>query len=294
MAKLTFYTVDVFAERKYEGNQLAVVRNAASLSDQLMQRIAKEFNYSETTFILAEEPGEAGYPVRIFTPDEELPFAGHPTLGTAFIIQQEILGKQVESLSLSLKVGSIPVEFRRSGEGTVLWMTQVPPTFGDSIEIERLAAVLNLSATDFDDRFPIQEVSTGIPFILVPLKSLASVKKARIARDPYFELVEQTAAKAIFVFAPETYHAENDLNVRLFADYFGIAEDPATGSANGCLAGYLAKHRFWGEPSIEARSEQGYEIGRPSLLLLRATDEGESIRVEVGGRVAMVVRGELI
>jgi len=294
MKKLDFYIVDVFAEEKYAGNQLAVVRDARSLSDVRMQRIAKEMHFSETTFILSDKERGGGYDVRIFTPEQELPFAGHPTLGTAYVVQQRILEGKVDKLVLNLKVGQIPVTFSYEGKHPdVLFMKQAQPVFGRSFDVSIISEILSLSSKDVDNRFPIEEVSTGVPFILVPLKSLDVVKRARINRDKYFKLVEKTQAKSILVFCKETYNRGNDLNVRVFADYFGIPEDPATGSANGCLAAYLVRHRYFGRPQVNVQVEQGYEIGRPSLLLLKAEDKAGRIDVHVGGRVVMVAEGTL-
>ncbi|MHC4193018.1 MAG: PhzF family phenazine biosynthesis protein, partial [Planctomycetota bacterium] len=258
MPKLTFYILDVFAEEKYAGNQLSVVRDAGALSDAEMQRIAKEMNYSETTFILLEAQRDGGYDVRIFTPENELPFAGHPTLGTAYVIQQEIIKKQVEAVNLNLKVGQIPVAFNyRDGQADILWMKQIEPVFGLTIEPAPISEVLGIDRGDIDERFPIQEVSTGLFSTIVPLKTLDAVRRAKVARDKYFRLIEALQAKAILVFCPETYHPVNNLNARMFCDYYGIAEDPATGSANGCLAGYLVKYRYFGEAKIDVRVEQG-------------------------------------
>jgi trans-2,3-dihydro-3-hydroxyanthranilate isomerase len=294
MNPCTYYVVDVFAEEKYAGNQLAVFRNAHSLSDTKMQKIAKEINYSETTFILSEEEQKGGYDVRIFTPEKEVPFAGHPTLGTAFILQQEIIKKPIQQVVLTLKVGQIPVTFTYSRE-TIdsLWMKQIEPEFYQTFDPRLISEVLSLEPSEIDDKFPIEEVSTGLPFIIVPLKSLNAVKRARIAKDKYYELIDNTRAKAILVFCPEPYNKENDLNVRVFVDYYGIPEDPATGSANGCLAGYLVKNSYFGKDSINIRVEQGYEIKRPSLLYVKA-QKNEGITVYVGGKVIPVARGEFI
>jgi trans-2,3-dihydro-3-hydroxyanthranilate isomerase len=295
MAKYQFYILDVFAEEKYAGNQLAVVRDAAALSDNQMLRITSEMNYSETTFILSEEPRQGGYDVRIFTPGAELPFAGHPTLGTAFVIQREIMKEPAETVILNLKVGRIPVTSGPGGkEKDILWMKQINPIFGQVIEPESISRVLDLDESEIDDRFTIQEVSTGLPFIIVPLKSLDAVKRAKVNRDECFKLIEDTQAKMILVFCPETYNRENDLNVRVFCDYYGMPEDPATGSANGCLAGYLVKNRYFGNDRIDIRVEQGYEISRPSLLYLRAENKQEKIDVSVGGKVIMVAKGQLL
>lgn len=289
-----FYIVDVFAEEKYAGNQLAVVRDAAGLSDSDMQNITKEMNYSETTFILSDEQRNGGYNVRIFTPAEEVPFAGHPTLGTAYVIQREIIKEPAETIILNLKVGQIPVTFNYTGkEKNVLWMKQIEPTFGQIIEPEQVSEVLGIYEKDIDERFPVQEVSTGMFFMIVPLKTLDAVKRAKIDKDKYFKLIENRQAKAILVFCPETYIKENDLNVRVFVDYFGIPEDPATGSGNGCLAGYLVKHRYFDKDQIDIRVEQGYEIARHSLLYLRAENKEGQIDIFVGGKVAMTARGEL-
>jgi trans-2,3-dihydro-3-hydroxyanthranilate isomerase len=295
MRKLTFYILDVFAEEKYAGNQLAVVSDAGGLSDEQMQKIAKEMNYSETTFILSTESQNGGYDVRIFTPEVEVPFAGHPTLGTAFVIQQEIVEKRVKTIKLNLKVGQIPVNFNYEGpQPGILWMKPIEPVFGEVFDAGEVEQILTIEKEDIDERFLIQSVSTGIPFVFVPLKTLDAVKRAKVIKDKLFDWIKDKAAKVIFVFCPETYNRENDMNVRLFADAYGVPEDPATGSANSCLAAYLVKYRYFGSSKIDIRVEQGYEIGRPSLLYLRAEDKDGEIDVSVGGKVVMVAKGELI
>ncbi len=287
----TFYIVDVFAESKYAGNQLAVVRGAGDLPEDALQKIALEMNYSETTFVLGEEEsGEAGgYDVRIFTPEEEVPFAGHPTLGTAYVIRREILEHPAESVTLNLKAGRIPVTF-----GEVLWMRQLPPTFGATFDPALAARVLNLEEADLDDRHPVQEVSTGLPAVVIPLKGLDALRRCRVDRERYLDLVSGTEAKNLYVFCPEPHEGGNDLAARMFADYYGVPEDPATGSAAGCLAGYLVEHRYLDASTIDVRVEQGYEIGRPSLLYLQAAREDDGVSVSVGGKVQMVARGELL
>ena len=295
---MNFYIVDVFAESKYAGNQLAVFTGdgVAALSDTEMLQIAREINYSETTFILSNEIKNGGYDVRIFTPKKELPFAGHPTLGTAYIIQQEIIKSQVKQVNLNLAVGQIPVEFNYLNEATdVLWMRQKSPIFEQKFDPEIIASVLNLEIDEIDSKYPIQAVSTGIPFIIVPLKTHASLKKAKVNLDKYFHLIKNLKAQEILIFCPETYHKDNDLSVRVFADSLGVPEDPATGSANGCLAGYLVEYSYSGKTSVNVRVEQGYEIGRPSLLLLKSQrNEQQEIEVFVGGKVVMVAKGEFV
>jgi trans-2,3-dihydro-3-hydroxyanthranilate isomerase len=295
MGTLTFYIVDVFAEEKYAGNQLAVFREGNSLTDIQMQRIAREMNFSETTFIISETPREGGFDVRIFTPKEEVPFAGHPTLGTAHIIRQEILHGGAAVIHLNLKVGQVPVTFSNGGgQDNTYWMKQIEPIFGETLSADVITPVLGLSPNEIDHRFPIQEVSTGLPHILVPLRSIESLKRARVDKERYFTLIEKRWAKPVLIFCPEPHESRNDVSVRMFADFFGIPEDPATGSGNGCLAGYLVRHRYFGRESIDIRSEQGYEIGRPSLLFLRAEEENGNITVSVGGNAITIAKGEFV
>jgi trans-2,3-dihydro-3-hydroxyanthranilate isomerase len=192
---------------------------------------------------------------------------------------------------LNLKVGQIPVTFGRDG---YCFMQQVQPVFGRQHQPAALADVLGLDISDIDERFPIEEVSTGLPFFIVPLKGMVALKKAGVHKQKYLDLIKDAEAKGIVVFCPETHEPQHEISVRVFVDYYGVPEDPATGSGNGCLAGYLVRHRYFGKESIDIRAEQGYEIGRPSLLLLKAGQKGTGIDVEVGGRCALVARGEFI
>ncbi|MBN1536483.1 MAG: PhzF family phenazine biosynthesis protein [Anaerolineales bacterium] len=294
MRNIPFYIVDVFAEGRYTGNQLAVFRSGDAISDSEMQQITKEMNFSETTFVTSETLRHGGFDVRIFTPGEEVPFAGHPTLGTAHIIRTEIQPATKDKIILNLKVGQIPVTFDDTQpDETIYWMKQISPTFGELLTAETIAPVLNLNPSDIDTRFPIEEVSTGLSHILVPLRSLDALKRAKSVSERYFELIANRRAKAILIFCPQPHKPENDISVRMFAEYYGVAEDPATGSGNGCLAGYLARHRYFGKTCIDIRAEQGYEIGRPSLLLLRAEDRDDHIDVAVGGKAMTITRGTL-
>lgn len=294
MNGVTFYIVDVFAEERYAGNQLAVIRGARSLSEFEMQKIAAEMHFSETSFVLSDEPRNNAWDVRIFTPAREVPFAGHPTLGTAYVIKRHIFETSVDEIVLNLKVGKIPVMFEKDEfDSEILWMKQMHPTFGRIFTAAQVSQVLNLQANDVDQRFPVQEVSTGLPFIIVPLKTLDAVKRANVAATE-LENISKELQAGILVFCPETYKKENSLNVRVFAHHYGVPEDPATGSANGCLAGYLSRYRYFGEERVEVKVEQGYEIGRPSLLLLRAEKMQGEIDVRVGGKVLLVAKGQLV
>ncbi|MEQ8674586.1 MAG: PhzF family phenazine biosynthesis protein [Aggregatilineales bacterium] len=295
MGNLKFYIVDVFAEQKYAGNQLAVIRGAEGLSTDEMQTLALEMYYSETTFIPTDGMRDGGFDVRIFTSDTEMPFAGHPTLGTAFVVNQFILPEPAKKVILNEKVGPIPVTF---GDDGVLWMRQNPPTFGETFDHAEIASIIGLAPEQLDSRFPVQIVSTGIPFTIVPLTTLYAAQHIKIDWDRFNALMNPhvigSALNGILVFSPEPYEAENDLNARVLFDTPTMPEDPATGAAQGPLASYLSKHHYFGTDAVDCRVEQGYEMRRPSLIMLKAHDKGEHIEVNVGGRVQMVAEGELI
>ena len=296
MAKaLMFYVVDVFAERKYAGNQLAVFANAGGVPARTMQKIARETNFSETTFIRSNKENNGGWDVRIFTPEEEVPFAGHPTLGSAYIIQQMLMRRKVNEVRLNLKVGQIPVQFKYQGKNpSLLWMKQNAPIFGKRFDAGKTAKALGLKSTAIDRRVPVQEVSTGLPFIIAPLKSLDAVRRAIMNTPDFKSLLKGAKARCILIFCPRTYYKDNDLNVRVFAPFYGVPEDPATGSANGCLAGYLVKNRYFGTDVISVKVEQGYEIGRRSRLYLKARKTKGKIEVLVGGKVRLVAKGTFV
>ncbi|MEO0946588.1 MAG: PhzF family phenazine biosynthesis protein [Cyanobacteria bacterium J06641_5] len=297
VSAIQFYIVDVFAVGRYTGNQLAVFLNAENLSATQMQLLAREMNYSETTFVLGSCPqaNSGGWRVRIFTPAAEIPFAGHPTLGTAAAIDRFVATTPQSTLQLDLAVGAIAVRIDRAAE--TVWMRQPQPEFTAPLTADRiaqLAAVLGLEPAEIDARFPVQAVSTGLPFFIVPLKTLAALRSIRTNREAYFDFIAETTAKNILAFCPQTRQPENQLSVRVFCDYLGIPEDPATGSANGCLAAYLAKHEYFGTAAAAVRVEQGHEMQRPSLLFLEAAKTATGIAVSVGGQVVPIARGELL
>jgi trans-2,3-dihydro-3-hydroxyanthranilate isomerase len=290
----TFYFVDVFAEEKYAGNQLAVITDAQGLSDSQMQAIANEMHFSETTFIVSSQKSNGGFDVRIFTPRTEVPFAGHPTLGTAYVISHFLESKVINPIAINLKVGQIPVYSKKARKGgETLWMRQNSPEFGRKFLVNQFASNLGLDISDFESSYPIQEVSTGLPFIIVPLKTLEAVEKARVSPLLQFDLAKENPS-GILLFCPQTCREENSLHVRVFVDAFGIAEDPATGSGNGCLSAYLSLYRFFGTPKVNIAVEQGLEVRRPSRLYLRAEAEAGQISVHVGGQVFPIAKGELL
>jgi trans-2,3-dihydro-3-hydroxyanthranilate isomerase len=284
------HLVDVFARERYAGNQLAVVESGGRVSDAEMQSFAAEIGFSETTYVESRTPP---YRVRIFTPEAEIPFAGHPTLGTAHVLRESVAEGRPDEVVLDLDVGEVPVEVRDVDGVETLWMTQQPPDFGDRLAPDRLAAVLGLPAGAVDDRFPVQVVSTGLPTVVVPLVDRDALTGIDLDRAAYDAVTGDREAKNVLAFCSDPREEANDLAVRVFAPFYGVPEDPATGSSNGCLAAYLARQAYFGSGTVDARVEQGYEMGRPSTLGLRATDRGDDVRVEVGGRVRPVARGHL-
>jgi trans-2,3-dihydro-3-hydroxyanthranilate isomerase len=291
MKQRTFYMVDVFAEDKYSGNQLAVVTESDGLTSDEMLQITREMHFSETTFICSDKQPNGGFNVRIFTPGEEVPFAGHPTLGTAYVLSK-ILQKQASGpVLLNLGVGQIPVTQR----GDLFWMTTNAPSFGRTYAIEDFAPILNLEAKDFDSRFPIQVVSTGLPFIIVPLTTLKAVQRSRINVEALVKLIgDPRESREILVFGPETHSPDCQLSVRVYVPLFDIPEDPATGSGNSCLAGYLSEHQVLGSRTVDIQVEQGMEIGRPSRLYLKASQTETGHTIQVGGKIQLIAKGALL
>lgn len=293
--KIPFVIVDVFAERRFSGNQLAVISCNSDLSREQMQDIAREMHFSETTFINPSKMKDTHYPVRIFTPEHEVPFAGHPVLGTAFVIREMIMKHPGETLILGLQVGEVQVTYSHEiGKPSVYWMKQPAPIFGRTFDKADVAASLCISEDTIDTRFPIEEVSTGLPFIIVPLISLKAVQSARLNTELHTSLITDSEAKAIFFFSSETINPENKIHARMFGPYYGVLEDPATGSASGCLTAYLVKHGYFKKKPDNILIEQGYEIHRPSLIRCRAEMVSGRINIEVGGSVFLVATGELI
>ncbi|WP_232697433.1 PhzF family phenazine biosynthesis protein [Brevibacillus daliensis] len=285
---MKFYMVDVFAENKFEGNQLAVCIPDGNIDEKEMQEIAKEINFSETTFIMPGLQANGGYDVKIFTPDSEIPFAGHPTIGTAYIIKRFLEDNKATEIKLNLNVGQVPVAFNEQ----YAWMTQNQPVFGPKIDIETIAKTLQIDSNDINTELPIQVVSTGFPSIIVNIKTLDAVNRCKINHQLYDELLEEIGNANLLVFALETVNLENDLHARVFMFTSGHLEDPATGSANGNLAGYLLEHNFFNSNEINYDVEQGYSIGRQSLLKVKANNKDGNFSIQVGGRIFVVAEGK--
>ncbi len=282
---------DVFSSTPLEGNSLAVFSDARGLTDPEMQALAKEMNLSETTFIFPRDAAterERGVRVRIFTVQEELPFAGHPTLGTAFALRS---GSTNKTIVLDLNVGKVPVEFEDApGQPTFAEMTQVDPVFGIQHEREAVARAVGLSIDDFDSSLPIETISTGMPFTITPLKSLAVIQQLRVDLQRAEEYLEKTGGKFLYFVTRETVDSAARLHARML---FYNGEDPATGSAAGCAAAWMVAHGV-AEPDHRIRIEQGIEMHRPSRIFVRASRrDNRVVNVRVGGNAIEVIRAEV-
>ena len=289
MRKFPFVTVDVFTARALEGNPVAVFTDARGMSDDEMQAIARETRLSETTFIIPRDEATEranGVKVRIFTIAEELPFAGHPTLGTAFVIAN---ARNRDEVALDLKVGKIPVSFKSTQDGLFGEMTQRDPEFGEIHDPSEVARATGVPIEEIQTALPIQTVSTGFAFAIVPLRSLATLAKLELDLKKADAYLARTDAR-LFFFVTRDSERASGLRARML--FYG-GEDPATGSASGCTAAWMVRHGF-------ARSDeqvvitQGVEMKRASHIYVRASLDGTRVHnVRVGGHCAEVMRGEL-
>jgi trans-2,3-dihydro-3-hydroxyanthranilate isomerase len=290
MRRLPVVTVDVFTSRPLQGNQLAVFTDARGLSDREMQAIAKEMNLSETTFVIPREPQqerEKGVRVRIFTVDEELPFAGHPTLGTAWVLQRTGRGSEI---LLDLAVGKVPVRFTVASDGLFGEMTQRSPEFGAIHRREDVARAFGFAVDDFDPELPIQTVSTGVAFAVAPLRSLAALQKLSFQWKEAESYLQHTDAKFMYFVCRETKDSAIRLRARMI---FYNGEDPATGSAAGCAAAWMVRCGV-AQPEEQVLIEQGVEINRLSRIFVKAGKRGDTVEnVRVGGYCTEIMRGEL-
>jgi trans-2,3-dihydro-3-hydroxyanthranilate isomerase len=298
MRRLHYHLVDVFTDRAFGGNPLAVCTNGRGVETETMQAIAKEFNLSETTFVLPPADPRHDWHVRIFTPGHELPMAGHPTIGTSFVLAREhMIRRDAPETNIVLEEGIGPVPVRvefKDGEPVFAEMSQPLPRFGPRVTDARAAAaMLSLGADDVDAELPIEVVSCGVPFLFVPLRSLDAARRAR----PRADLMEQAAGDGVppevFLFTREVENEGSTVHSRMFAPGLGITEDPATGGASGPLGCYLVRHGVVAcDPAAEIVSEQGIEMGRPSFIRIRIEQRGGDINaVRVGGQCRFMGEG---
>ena len=301
MRTYRYLHIDVFTDTHLEGNQLAVFPEPAGLSTDDMQRIAREMAFSESTFVFPPEAAGTDVRMRIFTPGEELPMAGHPTIGTTFVLAGEgVIARGREQFVFGLGIGPTPVSLEWKGTDLdFAWMTQQLPTVGKQVtDRSAFAASLGLAAADLGADLPIEVVSCGLPYLLAPLATRAAVDRVAIARPAYVACLEAAGLEELpaFVFTLDGGSPSREaVYSRMLAPGFGIAEDPATGSASGPLGCYLSAHDCL--PADRLRhfvSLQGAAMRRPSRIHISIDRNGAAItRVRVGGRSVLVGSGTL-
>ena len=288
-----YVQIDVFTANRLEGNQLTVFTDARGLSDDEMQKLAGETRMQETTFILPRDAAtelEQGVKVRIFTDDQELPFAGHPTLGTSIVLRNRMKGGNVERIVLDLKVGKVPVNFSQRDGGVFGEMTQVDPQFGATHDRATVAGLIGVQPSDINDEWPIQTVSTGIPFAIVPLKRLSTLQSLR----PNSEKVRAYFGEAnslidFYYITRDTGDPKVTIRSR---GLFTTGEDSATGSASGCTISWMVRHGVV-QADQDVHNLQGVEMKRPSHIYMRAGKNGDKVtNVRVGGHAVEIAEGE--
>jgi len=299
-----FYQADVFTNAVFGGNPVAVVPEAAGLADWEMQKIAREMNLSETVFVLPPTASGADFRLRFFTPTQEIAFAGHPVLGAFYVlahIGRIVLEEPITRLHQETHVGVFPVElFVREGQILNLLMLQPKPEFLGVVEPLRdlfeVAKAIGVPKTKITATgLPVEIVSTGFPVMVVPVRTLTAVSAASPNIALIYSVCEQHKAQGIMVFSTVTVQEESTVHTRMFASPVGVVEDPATGSATGALGAYLVKNGVVDVgPTTEIICEQGYEIDRPSRLLVHVhSDDDEIQSVHVGGQAVVVIEGVL-
>ena len=285
-----FYQVDVFSNKLFGGNPLAVFLKGENFKEDQLQQVAREMNLSETTFVFPPSHPDANFDVRIFTPGKEIPFAGHPTLGTAFVLKYAgLISSTTNNLILNFKAGLISVHIQE--DGIILMRTpagKILQTFSNTKEV---ADTLGVKPNNIEPNLPIQTVTTGFPALLVPINSLGAMKEILLDLALLKLLLKEVKADMIYPFTRQTFEEENSIHARGFAPFIGIPEDPGTGSVASALGYYLNEKN-----SKEKRIiiEQGYEMKRPSNIIVEIDDvEGRTNEIRVGGRVRLVFQGTL-
>ena len=301
---LKFYQADVFTEDPFGGNPVAVFPDAHGLADHQLQQIAREMNLSETVFVLPPTDQAAVVRLRIFTPTQEIPFAGHPVLGTFYVLAQRGLVAATDGITRVMQecnIGLFPVElYAQDGKLTRVVMTQPKPEFlgpVDAMEdVYKIAGALGVAKYAITDmKWPIEVVSTGLPVLIVPVRTLTAVRSIQPNASAIMDICSRFGANGIMVFTTVTVESSSTVHARMFAPSIGILEDPATGSASGALGAYLVQKGVVDvAPTTDIVVEQGYEIERPSQIFVRVESDDDIIKtVKVGGQCVMVVEGTL-
>lgn len=282
---LPFYIVDVFTEKKYAGNQLAVFLEAEGLSDEQMQKIAREINFAESTFITKLSAESNAAEIRIFTPEYEMKFAGHPIIGTSWVLMNKIFGNQPRNITLKVPIGEIPV----NQSGDLVWLQAAQPQFLDTFSADGFLSFSNLSSVDFDDEFPIQEVTTGSAFVIVPLKSKKALENLVLDKDRMNEWLHKhckTNHRALYFYCLEDAKLISRMQC---VENNQLIEDAATGSASTCLQAFLLKYYSF---EIQIINHQGDFINRPSQIYFDGKLTENHFDIKIGGETQFIAKGE--
>lgn len=282
---LPFYIVDVFTEKKYAGNQLAVFLEAEALSEEHMQKIAREINFAESTFITKLDVENNSATIRIFTPEHEMKFAGHPIIGTSWVLMNKIFVNQPRNITLNVPIGEIPV----NQSGDLVWLQAAQPQFLDTFSAEGFLSFSNLSSTDFDDEFSIQEVTTGSAFVIVPLKNKKVLENLILDKDKMNEWLQancKTNHRALYFYCLEDSKL---ISRMLCVENNQLIEDAATGSASTCLQAFLLKYY---SPEIKIVNHQGDFINRPSQIYFDGKLTENHFDIKIGGETQFIAKGE--
>jgi trans-2,3-dihydro-3-hydroxyanthranilate isomerase len=293
----TYYLLDVFTNQPFGGNPLAVFPDAQGLNTQQMQLLTKELNLSESVFLFPAENETADIKMRIFTPGKELPTAGHPTIGTSYLLLNEgiIQPKNHGKLILEQNIGSITVNFKKEGNTfKQLMMEQPLPKFEQTFNDKSLiASLLSTHPTDIEEDFPCRIVNCGNPFLIVPIKTIKAMAKLKLNHELYYQILEEVEMIGIMAFSLETSNSNLLTHSRMFAPQIGVPEDPATGSAHGPLASYLFNYQMADVTQL-VTGEQGIEMGRASLVNMKiVTEDAKIASVLVGGESVIMGKGEI-
>jgi trans-2,3-dihydro-3-hydroxyanthranilate isomerase len=283
--KLPFYIVDVFAEEKYTGNQLAVFLGAKELSTEQMQQIAREINFAESTFITDLQPHANRAAIRIFTPEKEMQFAGHPIIGTSWVLMNKIIETHPRNFKLSVPIGMIPIQQL----GDVVWLQAAQPEFFDVLSKEDFLSFNNLKESDFIADLPIQEVTTGSAFVIVPLQNFKALENLKLDLNSTIEWLQtncKTKHRALYFYCFE----DGKLYSRMLCvENNQLLEDAATGSASTCLQAFLLKYHA---TEIKSVNHQGDFMNRPSQIYFDGELSGGNFDIKIGGKTQFVAKGE--
>ncbi|KAF2330351.1 PhzF family phenazine biosynthesis protein [Flavobacterium ginsenosidimutans] len=282
---LPFYIVDVFADKKYAGNQLAVFMDAGNLSKEQMQQIAREINFAESTFVTKLDRENNKAEIRIFTPAHEMQFAGHPIIGTSWVLMNKIFENSPNEIKLEVPIG--PIAINKSDD--LIWLKAAQPKFWDTFSKEDFTHFSNLQVSDFENQFPIQEVTTGSAFVMVGLSSKRALENLVLDKDKADEWMKQhckTDHRGLYFYYLE---GEKLFSRMLCVEHNQLVEDAATGSASTCLQAFLLKYH---KPEFELTNHQGDYIGRPSEIYFNGKLSGDLFDIRIGGKAQFVAKGE--